>query len=290
MKFLWQQTAMREGEGTTGGGETQQQTQSKPWYDGKADAETIGHWQNRGWIGKSPEEIAIEATKSHREAERVIGVPADQILRLPKDANDEAGWKGVWQRLGAPKEASEYDFAEVKNAAGEAPPQALLDTIRATAAASNMPKAAAQRMAQDVVKYMDSQSAASAASYTDTIEAQKNELKQNWGQNYEANKFVAQQAAQKFGMKPEEVDALEKTIGYARTMNFLRDVGMRIGEGRFVAGGEGNGNGGLMTVEQATARKAELMNDKDWAKRYLDGGVAEAREMAAITRIMVGTG
>src|SRR5712664_2581436 len=89
---------------------------SKPWYQGVAgvDQEMVGHWQNAGWANKTPQELVVELTKSWKAAEKHVGVPADQIVRLPKDPKDELGWKQVWQRLGAPKEAKEYDFTPVK--------------------------------------------------------------------------------------------------------------------------------------------------------------------------------
>src|SRR6185369_761088 len=75
-----------------------------PWYQGKVDAETIGHWDNKGWKKDDPIAVAIEASKQARELQRHFGVPADQLLKLPKDTTDEAGWRAVRQRLGAPGE------------------------------------------------------------------------------------------------------------------------------------------------------------------------------------------
>src|ERR1700687_1920968 len=57
------------------------------------DAETQGMFKNKGWDAKTPAEAAHEAAKSYREAERYLGVPQDQIVLLPKDAADAAGWK-----------------------------------------------------------------------------------------------------------------------------------------------------------------------------------------------------
>src|SRR5258708_38450661 len=95
---------------------------SKPWYTGVTgvDQEMVGHWTNRGWINKTAPEIAVEATKAAREAQAYVGVPAEQLVRLPKDPKDELGWKQVWQRFGVPKEAKEYDFTPVKFADGTA--------------------------------------------------------------------------------------------------------------------------------------------------------------------------
>src|ERR1700721_4362885 len=79
----------------------------QPWHAGKVDAEVLGHMQNHGWHDKSPEEVALAAVKSHREAQKVIGVPPDRVLKIPVDAGDKAGWDKIHQRLGVPKEAKD---------------------------------------------------------------------------------------------------------------------------------------------------------------------------------------
>src|SRR5258708_6406048 len=89
----------------------------KPWHDGLA-AEDVGYFQNRGWDKVDAKTAAINAAKAHREAEKLIGAPADKIIRLPNDPNDAEAWRQVRLRLGAPKDAKEYDFSTVKFADG----------------------------------------------------------------------------------------------------------------------------------------------------------------------------
>lgn len=260
---------------------------AKPWYDGVATVtpELVGHWQNRGLHDKTPAEVAIAMTTAHREAESKLGVPADQLLRLPKDPNAPE-WSGVWERLGRPKEAKEYDFSTVKTKAGEALPDDLADHLRNTAFTANMSKDAALRLAQETVKRMDAQKEADAAVYTDKIAAEKTKLQDNWKSNFEANMVIAKAGAAKLGISPEAVDALEKVVGYAEVMDAFRKVGMSTTEAQFVQGGNKDFNGGLMTKEQAAAKKAELQADNAWVTRWLNGGANEARELAAITRIL----
>ena len=98
--------------------------------------------------------------------------------------------------------------------------------------------------------------------------------------------FVAKQAAAKLGVTPEQVAALEQTVGYAKVMEMFRDIGTKIGEAKFVS--STGPTGGIMTREQAVAKRAELMGDTNWAKRYLDGGAPEAREMNALLVLIAG--
>jgi hypothetical protein len=43
-----------------------------------------------------------------------------------------------------------------------------------------------------------------------------------------------------------------------------------------------------MTKEQAVARKAALLNDREWAKRYMAGGHAEREEMRRLLHTVAG--
>jgi hypothetical protein len=49
--------------------------------------------------------------KAHREAEKLIGAPASEMIRIPKDPNDAEGWRQVRSRLGVPADEKGYDFA-----------------------------------------------------------------------------------------------------------------------------------------------------------------------------------
>jgi hypothetical protein len=255
------------------------------WYEGKADAETVGYLQNRGWHEKDPVTVALEASKAHREAEKFIGVPANELIRLPKTPAD-AGWDQVWQRLGAPVDKTGYDFSTVKKADGTDIDQGFKDFLAESSASLRLPKETAAALGQAVVKHQETVAAAAQAERTAALETERQTLAKNWGANMEANKFVAKQAALALGVDPETVQALENQVGYAKVMEMFRNIGAKIGEDKFVSSG-GNPNNGIMTVEQAVAQKKTLMNDTAWAKRYMDGDAAAKREMTALNTIIV---
>ena len=259
---------------------------AKPWYD-PLDAETKGYLQNRGWDKKTAVEAVAEAAKAHREAEKFVGAPANEILRLPKDPNAPE-WKGVYERLGKPAEAKGYDLSTVKRAGDKALDDALADTLRNAAFAANLTKDAALRMATDTVKYLDNLDAARTAVETDKLAAEKAELNKNWGNNAAANLIIARNAATALGIKPEAVAALEKTAGYAQVMEMFRTIGTKIGEDRFVTSLQPGGEG-IMTRDRALAEKKAYMADKAWVTRYLAGGTEEKRKMTTLDRIITNT-
>lgn len=274
------------GEGGGGGGAdpAAPPTTEKPWYDG-ADAALVGHIQTKGWHDKPAGEAALAAIRAHQEAEKFIGAPADRLVKLPTDPNDAEGWKAVWTKLGAPAEAKDYDFTGLKFADDKPVEPAFVDWLRAKSHELNLPKDAATRLGTEFVKYLDASSTTAATEKQAALVEEHTKLDKEWGPNKEANLFVAKQGAAKLGLTPEQVTALEGVVGYAGIMEALRKVGDLAGEGRFISSAAGPGNG-IMTREQAVARKDELMRDEGWTKRYLEGGVSENKELTALITLI----
>lgn len=258
-------------------------TPTPAWHEGKADADTIGYWQNRGLKLDDPGTLALEMTKAAREAQRFVGAPPERLIRLPEKADDEAGWKSVYQRLGAPADAKDYDFSAVKHADGTVPAQALIDTIRATAANLNVAKDKAPDLAAAVVKHLDGVKAETTAANAAKLATEKAALAQSWGPNAEMNRLQAMQGAKRLGVDPETVARLEQEVGYAKVMEMFRKIGAGTSEDTFVDGG---GNNTAVTRESAQARLNELTADNAWGKRLLAGDAAAKREFDSLTQLI----
>lgn len=257
-----------------------------PWHAG-IDGELIGHAQNKGWKLDEPKAAFAAAAQAHREAQSKLGVPAEQLLRLPKDQTDEAGWKSVYARLGVPEAPKDYDLSAVKRADGKELDAGFVDSLRAALHAAHAPADRAADVAKAVVKHLDDTAAADTADKTAKLAEDKAALSKNWGKNEAANKFIASQAAQKLGVSPETVAALEGVIGYKSIMEMFHKIGTSLGEDKFIAGDSSNGSG-IMSRDQAQARKSELLADKAWGTRYTGGDVQARREMRALNVIISG--
>ena len=159
----------------------------KSWFDG-FDADTKGYMSNRGLANTTPAEAAAKAIAFHREAEKLIGVPAEQVIRLPKDANDVAGWNAVHERLGKPKEAKDYDFTGL----GEQADEKFVNFVRDASFKYNLTKDTAKALAADIVNFANDEESADVSASTANLERERQELKKEWGFNFEANKLVAQ--------------------------------------------------------------------------------------------------
>jgi hypothetical protein len=260
-------------------------TATDTWFAG-FDDETKGYIQNKGLSTKTAQEAFAAASKFHREAEKMIGAPANELVRLPKEANSPE-WKNVYQRLGVPADAKDYDFKDIKFTSGAELDATFTYTVRTNASTLNLTKEQASGMTRAFVQFLDKKNQDDLAQATATLAKEKADLKSNWGQNEAANMVIARNAASALGVKPETVAALEKTAGYAQVMEMFRQIGTKIGEDKFVQSGGGGGEK-VMTREAAVARKKELMNDKAWTTRYLNGDTEAKRQMEALIRIETG--
>ncbi len=256
------------------------------WHTG-IDAEILGHWQNKGWKVDDPKEIALAATKQAREAEKFFGVPPDQILKLPKPDAKPEDIKAFRQRLGMPDDPKGYDFAGIKDASGQPIGQALADTLRSASHNAGLPKDAASTVAAAIQKHLDDSRIAERTVAEAKVAEEKTRLAADWKTNFDFNHLKAMEGARRLGITPEAVKALEGQIGYAAVMEAMRKIGSATSEDTFVERGS-TGNGMPTTRDGAISRKDELMSNRDWAGRYLAGGMAEAREMNALLMMIDG--
>jgi hypothetical protein len=264
-----------------------------PWYanvQGADDAFT-GVLASKGWAAMKPEELAVTAVRAFRNAESVIGVPPEELLRVPKDANGD--WSKVYQRIGKPEKMDGYDFTGVKFKDGTDPDAKFLGVVREAAWKNNLTKDAAKGVTTEVLKFLEGESEAQSAEATAKLGESKAALAKRWGvmpdqiQN-SAQFAVAKSAVAKLGWTPEIVNALESAAGYEKVMEALRDLGSRMGEDTFIKSPDGGSNlTGAMTAEQAQMRKSALMQDNAWITRYNNGDVEARAEMSNLNKILV---
>lgn len=276
--------------GANPGGQNPGTEGAKAWYEGNTaiDQGLVTKWKDKGWKLDNPTDLAIAATKSYMQAESLIGHSPELTVKLPKDANAPE-WNGVWQKLGRPADAKGYDFSGIKFADGTDLDAGFTDFMRETAFKRNLPASAARSLAEDFTKFLEGSETRELAENTAAVSAEKQTLAKNWGPNHAQNMLVAQNAVRALGLDPATVNALEGVVGYAKVMEMFRNIGSKIGEDKFIAT-EGNGAGGkgVMTLDAAKVRKAELYKDTEWVKKFNAGGVDQRREMTALDTIISG--
>jgi hypothetical protein len=248
-----------------------------PWYQGAgADAETVGFWDNKGWSKEVPDKIAIEATKRARQLESHYGVPAEQLLKLPKaDAGPEA-WRSIHERLGMPKESKDYDFGDAVKDLDET----FVTTMREALHKAGVAKDAAAELMKGAAKFFNDTEAAETSAKTLQLQTERSELAKEWGREFEFNRLTAMQGVRRAVGSGEDaqktLDAMAQTMGYKATMEFWRKIGVATTEATFVDGAQG---GGMITTQAGhAARLQELQSDPAWVARLTSGDVAARKE------------
>lgn len=256
-----------------------------PWHS-SVDPSIATHWKNKGYDLSDPAKVAIEATKGQLEAVKLLGVPPHQLLRLPGDINDEAGWSKVWQTLGAPANKEGYDLSNVKFSDGSDLDTGFAEFMRDKAHELHLPANSTVALSRAFVSFMEQADRREAEQTAATLAEQKAQLQKDWGNDYEFNRQTAVQGAQKLKVTAEDVAALEQVVGYARVMEMFRKVGAGSNEDAYIPGKQG---GEFMTTAQtAQARLNELMANPQWSARLVQNEPEARREFESLTRLISG--
>lgn len=218
---------------------------------------------NRGWLKSKGVKDPATLVSSYRELEKFVGVPKEQLLKLPENL-DSPEAEAVFQRLGKPAKAEDYkidgemkDFAEHFHKANLSTKQAEALVKAYTDRATAQAKAAAD---------------AAQIALTNETEA----LKKAWGNAHDQKMQMAAHAAKKFELGAEGLSAIQKAMGYTKGAEFLAKLGETMGEANFI-----QGNGGTQKLDTDTARSkiADKMSDPAFMKRYTSGDKAAIAEM-----------
>ena len=246
--------------------------------------EMSGYLQNKGWLDTDPKVAVEKITAGFQSLEKLRGVPAEQILRKPAPG-DAVAERNFWESLGAPKEPGGYAFDYAGH--DETGSAAVKEAVAKAAHTLGIPKVAAERFFKETLAAVANDAAREAANGEALYASEMAALRTNWGPAFDANMFIARQGAKALNVSEEAIDALQETMGARAVMEMFRDVGVRLGEDKFVAGAPGV-SGAEMTVDGAKAKLASLMKDAEWVKRHNAGGPAEKAERTRLIRIAMG--
>jgi len=159
------------------------------------------------------------------------------------------------------------------------------NTFRTLVSELKVPKSTASLLVQKLVDMADKNNEEVSAKAAGGLAQEQDKLSKNWGFNAAGNKVVAENAMRALGVSDEQMAAMRGTVGYAATMEMFRNIGSRMGEGKFVDG-ENKGDGNMaMTKDAAKYRLDQLQNDSAWFTRYRNGDAVAAKEFNDLTRM-----
>lgn len=244
------------------------------------DAETQGHIQNRGWDKMTSDQAAAEAVKAHRNAERMLGVPADRVLKLPEKF-EGADMAPIYDRLGRPAKAEDY---EIMTATGETDDFAkwAKNTFHELGLSKSQAKALSEKWNEHVNGEVEGINVQSKQTYDADVAALQGP--EGWGQAYEQNRAIATGAREALGVSDEEVDAMGAVLGIKRTLELFHSIGTKTMEDVFQSSGNGGGTQRINSPQQAIAKIAERRNDDGFRKKLIAGDVDAKREWEALQK------
>ena len=249
------------------GGSTPPSSTTPPsdWTSGLND-DFKGYVQNKGF--KDPTAVL----DSYRNLEKLMGAPKERLLKLPEKMDDDAAMMEIYNKLGRPEKADDYNLPV---------PAGMDDSFAKWAKGSfhemGLTKGQAEKFGGKWNEYVQSQVAARQEAAKTKITAEVESLKKEWGMAHDQNVNVAKNAAKAFGVTEEMINKMEATIGFAPLMKFMHGIGSKLGESNFVGGNSGGGSfSGAMAPGIAQAQIQALKQDPGFTAKYVAGD-SEAR-------------
>ena len=212
---------------------------------------------DRQW--KNPADLL----KSYTNLEKLTGVPADKLIRLPKD-NDPKAWDEVYTKLGRPESAEKYVIP-----VPDGQPKEFASEAAKWFHEAGLPQSSVTKIAEKWNGYIESQQKVAQEKQAQENQIQINDLKKAWGPDYDKNAEVVDRAAETFGMKQEQLSALKQVMGPKGAMEFLHNIGSKIAvEGQKDPAGMNQRGEFAMTPDQAKARITQLRQDRGFSQLF----------------------
>lgn len=243
------------------------------------DTDTKGWITGKGFDKLDAAAVLPELVKGYRGAERTLGVPADQIIRMPgKDAKPE-DYRAIYTRLGLPANADGYEIQAPQGDDG-----AFLKTASGWFHEIGLPKGMGQALAGKWNEYRGKVLAEADAAWNTRFEKEVAELRGEWAADYDKYIDLSNRVLRAGGISVEHQRALETAMGpKAFRQVFAKFAGL-IGEHRF-EGGQSTTGSFAMSPEQAKARIGELEKDAAWVKKYTAGDADAKAEFTRLNKI-----
>jgi len=233
-----------------------------PWYGELTDPDLKGFAEL-----KKPTDAAT-ALKGWRDAEKFIGAPKEELLRLPKDltAAKPEELDAIYTRLGRPAKADDYKIDPVEGG------EEFTAAFRPVLHSLGLNQAQVTKLTTAWNAYMKG-----AAETGDRAQEQKEQLDlQNLHREWPGDTFTQREEMARRGVREfvlplvagdqakagEMLGNIEDAIGTANFLKLFSGIGEKVGEARFAGGNQPTTFG--MTPAAAKAQLDAYKADKNW--------------------------
>jgi len=237
-----------------------------------ADADTVGLVGLKGWKGPG------DAVKAYQHAQQFIGANPNEIVRIPGADADKLTKDTFYTKLGRPADATKY---EVSIPEGVDPKTAewAKGAFFEAGLSADQAKVVTQKWNEALTGQMQELTDARARDFAE----QTTKLQKEWGAAYKQNADLIDRAATALGMDEKMLVALRDAVGPYKAMQFMHNIGSRLGEDSFVTSEHRvTGFNRNLAPAEAQARIKELRSDREWTDSYLKGDPGKKKEMAQL--------
>jgi hypothetical protein len=253
---------------------------------------------NKPFAEQLPEKIRGEAAfkdiksleglaDSYYNAQKMIGVPKDQLLRIPTSDKPE-DWAPVYNRLGRPEKAEDY---KLKVPEGFPPAEkSYVESWTARAHELGLTQKQFEGMYNRLYEMAGQSIAQQKANQDGQVAAWVGSLKTEWGQAFDTKVEQSRSAlsyyADKAGVTAELKKAMDET-GAGNHPAFLKlfnYMGLNLHEDGKLTG-KAFGESALQSPVEAQQQISALMQNKDFMKQYMNPNRRDPAKIEAMARM-----
>jgi len=232
---------------------TPQDATATSWTEGLGD-------EHKVFVEKKGFKDPAAVLDSYKNLEKLLGAPRDKLLQLP-DSGDKDGFYNLMNKLGRPQDKADYKIELPEAIADEHFSNWARDTFYEAGFTADQVSMVMEKYGEFATQQLD----AAENQYQADVSSQESKLRMEWGAAYDQNIQTAQKAVEAFKIDPEQINVLERTMGFDGVMRFFNSIGSKIGEHKFVEGG--SNQNGVMTPMQAQSEISELIKDSSFQQK-----------------------
>ena len=216
-----------------------------------------------------------ELVKSALNADKLV---RDRNVIPAPDAAKLADWEG-WEKMGWTRDPAGYKLADAQVPEGLTYSKDMDGAFAKLAHEARLPPALASQVRDGLLTMLKSEQDALANRGAAETRQLQQQLRQEWGSQYDANMELARRAAQASGINVQDAATLSKLTDAPGVLKLFQRLGESMSEDALKGGGGGRNFN--MTPEQAAAEQRKLSADRDFMSKLSDKRHPEHPDVAA---------
>lgn len=227
-----------------------------------------GYVTNKGF--KDPSSVV----DAYQNLEKLIGVPKDRLIKIPEKEDDSAAWSDIFNRLGRPEKPEGYQLTVPEGQSKD-----FADWASKTFHKLGISRKQGEALVNEWNGLQKTTNDGATTARQSVEQAQREAVKKEWGAAYDENLKIMEHGAQKFGLDKTAVEKLGQSLGIDKTAKLLYQIGVQLGEDKFVSGSGSGKPFGPLAPQAARDKITQLKGDTDFVARYMKGDLSAREEM-----------